>query len=189
MRARTEDAAAEGGLTVEADAGDEAAPATDMRVSLDEILSGPNAPASEQETSDRGAAGFIGVRTARLLQVSGRRAIVTLRGQRAPVDLMIADEVDPEIVGDALANDDLVLVERIPGEDPVVVGVLQTRRPREIRLHAATVHIEGDQEVSLRSGRSAVRIREGGDIEITGSRISAVSRGLFRIVGKLLRLN
>ncbi|MEZ4311015.1 MAG: hypothetical protein R3F14_23480 [Polyangiaceae bacterium] len=41
----------------------------------------------------------------------------------------------------------------------------------------------------LRAGRAALRLREDGDVELVGSRISAASRGLFRIVGRILRLN
>jgi hypothetical protein len=50
------------------------------------------------------------------------------------------------------------------------------------------VVLEGEREILLRSGRGAIRIREDGDIEVVGSRISAASRELFRIVGRLLRL-
>jgi hypothetical protein len=81
----------------------------------------------------------------------------------------------------------MVLVEE--GPPPLVVGVLQTRRPRELKLRAGTVTIEGEQEVLIRAGRAAIRLREDGDIEIVGSRISAASRGLFRLVGRILRLN
>jgi hypothetical protein len=93
------------------------------------------------------------------------------------------------VVEDARESGNLVLVELCEGEAPVVVGALQTQRPREIRLRGAVVHIEGEREVLLRSGRGAIRIREDGDIEVIGSRISAASRGLFRIVGRMLRLN
>ncbi len=56
-------------------------------------------------------------------------------------------------------------------------------------LVPATVHIEGEREVLLRPGSGAVRVREDGDIEIMGSRIGAASRGLFRLVGRILWLN
>jgi len=87
------------------------------------------------------------------------------------------------------ASGDSVLVEVAEGEAPLVVGVLHTRRPREIKLKAGIVEIEGEEEVVIRSGRGAIRIRADGDIEVVGSRISAASRGLFRIVGRMLRLN
>lgn len=134
-------------------------------------------------------AGAVGMRTAQVLSTAGRRALLRMRGARAEIEGEIAPEVDAEVIADACRDGDAVLVELGEGAAPVVVGVLQTRRPREIRLRAATVVIEGEQEVLLRSGRGAVRIREDGDIEVVGSRISAASRGLFRIVGRMLRLN
>jgi hypothetical protein len=70
-----------------------------------------------------------------------------------------------------------------------VVGVLQTRIPRELTLKADKIHIDARHELLLRSGRGAMRIRQDGDVELVGSRISAMSRGLFRLVGRVLRLN
>jgi hypothetical protein len=130
-----------------------------------------------------------GLRTAQVARVSGRRAFVVPRGAREPVEASIAEEVDPEVIEDALESGNAVLVEPGEGEALFVVGALVTRKPQEIRLKAATVHIEGEREVLVRSGRGAIRIREDGDIEVLGSRISAASRGLFRIVGRMLRLN
>ncbi len=97
--------------------------------------------------------------------------------------------MDPRVVADACANGDAVLVETVPGEEPAIVGVLLTQRPREVRLRARTIHIDGDEEVLVRAGGAAIRLRADGDIELVGSRVSAASRGLFRIVGRMLRLN
>ena len=41
----------------------------------------------------------------------------------------------------------------------------------------------------LRSGRAALRMRGDGDVELVGSRIATMSRGLYRLVGRVLRLN
>ncbi|AKT37020.1 hypothetical protein [Chondromyces crocatus] len=158
------------------------------QVSIEELLSDVPLPA-EASPPVALVAAPVGVRVARLLQVTGRVASLSLRGEAGPLEADIAPEVEVELVQDALVNGDSVLVEVGPGIAPLVVGVLQTRRPRELHLRAGTVHIEGDNEVVLRSGRGALRIREDGDIEVVGSRISAASRGLFRIVGRLLRLN
>ena len=49
--------------------------------------------------------------------------------------------------------------------------------------------IDAAEELVLRAGRAALRLREDGDVELVGSRISAASRGLFRLVGRILRLN
>jgi hypothetical protein len=129
------------------------------------------------------------IRTARVAGVTGRHAKIELRGMSAPIDAAIAPEVDPGVIADAVESGDTVLVETVPGAVPLIVGVLHTRRPRELKLRAGSIQIEGDEEVLLRSGRAAIRIRADGDIEVVGSRISASSRGLFRIVGRMLRLN
>lgn len=164
----------------------EAAPASAQApaVPLDEILPTPEGGVS---ASPRPLIG--GMRTARLAAISGRQAKIVLRGQAAPLEATIAPEVDPTVVADALGSGDSVLVELVEGERPLVVAVLHTQRPREIRLKATTIQIEGDEEVLVRSGRGAVRIRSDGEVEVVGSRISAASRGLFRIVGRILRLN
>ena len=52
------------------------------------------------------------------------------------------------------------------------------------------IALESEQEVLLRTAQSAMRLRaKDNEVEIVGSRINASARGLFRIVGRLLRLN
>lgn len=130
-----------------------------------------------------------GLRSARLVDAHGRRATVILRGEDEPCDVALDADVDAAVVREALEVGDRVMVE--PGEDGelVLVGVLRCRQPEKLRLVAPVVEIEADQELVLRSGKSALRLREDGEIEIVGSRISAASRGLFRLVGRMLRLN
>ena len=152
-------------------------------VALEEIVPTPAAASAPSPSAASG------MRTARVAGVSGRRAKIALRGQAEPVDAAVAPEVDPGVVADALASGDAVLVELCEGEIPLIVAALHTRRPREIRLKATTIQIEGEEEVLVRAGRGALRIRSDGEIEVVGSRISAASRGLFRIVGRILRLN
>jgi hypothetical protein len=94
-----------------------------------------------------------------------------------------------ELIARAMTNGDRVLVEITPGETPLVVGVVQTRFPEKLELKAQEIVIEAEREVLIRAGRSAVRLREDGDVELVGSRILTLSRGLFRIVGRVLRLN
>ncbi|MGK3992000.1 hypothetical protein [Sorangium sp. So ce1024] len=168
---------------------EDTAPAS--RLSIEDLLPESTSPQPAPGAPGDGpaAAPAIGTRTARVLDVAGRTATVLLRGATAPVEAELAPEVDPEVISDAQAIGDSVLVECCEGEAPLVVAALTTRKPRELRLHAATVHIEADEEVLLRSGHGAVRVRQDGDIEVIGSRISAASRGLFRLVGRVLRLN
>jgi hypothetical protein len=130
-----------------------------------------------------------GLRTARLRSYEGRDAAIAWRGQAALVNATIDDDVDLALMKRAVEEGDAVLVEVAPGAEPVIVGVLQTRLPSAIELRGETITIEAEREVLIRAGRSAVRLREDGDLEVVGSRISAVSRGLFRIVGRVLRLN
>lgn len=129
------------------------------------------------------------MRTARVLRVDGRSATIALRGGRAEVEAEIAPEVEVEVIEAACANGEAVLVEALPNSAPVIVAALHTRRPQEIHLKAENITVEGAREILLRAGRGAIRIREDGDIEVVGTRISAASRGLFRIVGRILRLN
>ncbi len=128
-------------------------------------------------------------RSAKIIRVAGRKATVTFRGDSTEFDVTIPSDVDPEFIAEAHAAGQNVMVEWTRGAEPVIVGVLQTRNPRELHLKAESIHIEGEREVLFKSGRGALRIREDGDVELIGSRISAASRGLFRIVGRLLRLN
>jgi hypothetical protein len=131
----------------------------------------------------------LGMRSARLVDTFGRRATVVLRGEDSPIDVEIDAEVDAVVVQAALENGDRVMVEPDERGELSVVGVLQCRRPEKLKITAETVEIEAEREVVFRSGKSALRLREDGEIDLVGSRISAASRGLFRLVGRMLRLN
>jgi hypothetical protein len=127
------------------------------------------------------------LRVARIVGVGGGAALIAWRGRDGRVTALVAPGVEMDLLEQTVEDGGMVLVE--DSSPPLVVGVLQTRRPRELKLSAETITIEGEREVLIRSGRAAIRLREDGDIEIVGSRISAASRGLFRLVGRILRLN
>jgi hypothetical protein len=127
------------------------------------------------------------MRTAQPLAID--RGLVLLRAGSTEAAAELAPHVSPEVVSLAIANGDAVLVECPPGETPRVVGVLQTRVPDQIVLRARAIQLDAEEEVLVRSGRAALRVRKDGDVELVGSRISAMSRGLFRLVGRMLRLN
>jgi hypothetical protein len=158
-------------------------------LSLEELVTEAAPSEGRGQAARRSAPLSPGLRTARLIALDGRTARVALRGAREEIAVPIAPEVEREILEDAAARKDAVLVEI--GEDggALVVGVLQTHRPSEIHVTGEKIVIEGSREVLLRAGRAALRLREDGDVELVGSRISAASRGLFRIVGRILRLN
>ncbi|MEM6791621.1 MAG: hypothetical protein AAF715_29150 [Myxococcota bacterium] len=128
------------------------------------------------------------VMTARPLAIEGR-AVTVVVGKSETI-AHLAEDVDAALVADALTDRQRVLIEVHPdGEHAAVVGVVQTQRPHHLRLEAGRVEVEGREELLLRSGRAAIRLRPDGDVELVGSRVSAVSRGLFRLVGRVLRLN
>ncbi|APR86861.1 hypothetical protein A7982_12210 [Minicystis rosea] len=129
------------------------------------------------------------LRTARVVAMSGGVVQIAYRGRGAPVAATLDEGVDRELVQRALAGNEAVLVEVDPEVGPVIVGVVQRRVADTLELKARKVVIDADEELLLRSGRGAMRIREDGDVELVGSRISTLSRGLFRIVGRVLRLN
>jgi hypothetical protein len=132
-------------------------------------------------------AGGGALRAARLIDVTKGVALIEWLGNKARLGATLTPGLEVELLEEVAELGGMVLVEE--GPPPLVVGVLQTRRPRELKLTAGTVTIEGEHEVMIRAGRAAIRLREDGDIEIVGSRISAASRGLFRLVGRILRLN
>lgn len=129
------------------------------------------------------------LRTARVVSIDGRKVKIAFRTGQGEVEAALAPDVERDFIEEAAQHRDAVLVEVDGHNEPVVVGVVQTRRPREVVVTGEKIVIEGSREVLLRSGRAALRLREDGDIEIVGSRISAASRGLFRLVGRILRLN
>jgi len=160
-------------------------------IRLEELVTGALAPDSEPEPAraPHRRASTPALRTARIVALDGRNARIAFRQSPAEVHASVALDVELELVEEAAAHKDAVLVESDGENEPVIVGVLQTRRPREVHVTGEKIVIEGSREVLLRSGRAALRLREDGDIEIVGSRISAASRGLFRLVGRILRLN
>lgn len=127
------------------------------------------------------------VRHLTALPVALEASRVTVRAGGRSQSVPLADGVSASLVRDAIAAGQRVLLERVGSAEPSVVGVIQTSS--RTKLSGAKIEIEGTEEILLRSGRAAVRMRADGDVELVGSRISAMSRGLFRLVGRVLRLN
>lgn len=176
------------------EASGESSPATSggPAISLEDLVSEMPAPAAEAKpvvAFTQRSALVPGLRTARVVSAEGRRATVAIRGAGETVAAAIAPEVEAELIAEAAANRESALVEIAEDGEVTVVGLVQTRRPRELHVKGDKVVVEGEREVLLRAGRAALRLREDGDVELVGSRISAASRGLFRIVGRILRLN
>lgn len=114
--------------------------------------------------------------------------VVTVRGG-AQIEAVLDETVDPELVARASRDGDRVLCEEDAEVGAVIVGVLQTRLPETLELKARNIVIDAESEVTIKSGKAGMRLREDGDVELVGSRITTMSRGLFRLVGRMLRLN
>jgi len=129
----------------------------------------------------------------RLVLVRGRRwqgeqLEVALRSGE-PFFAAVAAEVDRSFLNQALADGQMLLSEWPERGVPLIVGVVQHRPPSKVRLAADEIELDASRELLLRSGSAALRLRASGDVELVGSRISAVSRGVMRLIGRLLRLN
>jgi len=154
----------------------------------DPPVSRDHAAASAAASASDALAG-VAMRTALPVGVSGTAVMLKCRGVAEQVTAELGPGVAADVVNQAVRNGDAVVVECVAGMVPLVVGILQTQIPKELTLKADKLVLEGEQEVLIRSGRGALRIRQDGDVELVGSRIATMSRGLFRIVGRVLRLN
>lgn len=169
----------------------EPAPDDPLQDLLDQVAEAPVAAAEPAPREPLGEVKLdaVTMRSARPLGVRGRTVRLQCQGIAEEVLAELGVGVSGELVEQARRNGDAVLIEVVAGQPPLVVGVLQTQIPRELTLKAQKIHIEADEEVLVRAGRGALRIRQDGDVELVGSRIAAFSRGLFRLVGRALRLN
>ena len=155
-------------------------PTPEERAPIDDLLDVVDAPVPRRQPE--------GMRSATLVAVD-RMVQVRFRGRSEPVAAALAPGVDHALLRHALETGDAVLVECEPDAPPVIVGVLMTKLPRKLELKAEEIHIDAERELVLRSGRAALRMRQDGNVELVGTRISAASRGLFKLVGRMLRLN
>jgi hypothetical protein len=130
-----------------------------------------------------------GLHAAELIAQDNKRAQVRLSQEPAPRWIAIADYVEPALLAHASESRQRVLVESDGRGHLCVVGMLQTRIPEVTKLQGRTIEINATDSLTLKSGRAGLRFRADGDVELVGSRISAASRGLLRLVGKALRLN
>lgn len=177
----------------DADLGERATEPTDQAEehdrSIDRVLENVQLP-------DRGAPRREGprMRSATVTVHGGRGTglpasyVATVRGG-VDIEAFLDDGVDPALIAKAAESGDRVLLEEDADLGAVIVGVLQTRLPETLELKARNIVIDAENEVTIRSGKAGMRLREDGDVELVGSRIVTMSRGLFRLVGRMLRLN
>jgi len=171
----------------ERDAAPEEVEASDERIQalLDHVAPSEHSPQSTPTTG--GELAWDEVRHLTALPVALEEGLVTVRAAGRAQRVSLAEGVSASLIHDAITAGQRVLLERMGTAAPTVVGVIQTSA--RAKLSGTKVEIEASEELLLRSGRAAIRMRSDGDVELVGSRISAMSRGLFRLVGRVLRLN
>lgn len=131
----------------------------------------------------------VGLHAAEFLSRDNKRAHVRLSQEPNPRWVPIADFVEDSLLVHAQTTRQRVLVESDGRGHLCVVGMLQVRVPEVNHLTGRVIEISASESLTLRSGRAGLRLRADGDVEVVGSRISAASRGLLRLVGRALRLN
>jgi hypothetical protein len=146
-------------------------------------------PSTHQQAVDASAKSLSpGLHIGSLVSVTGRSAIVALDGREH--EAALAEHVEVEFLRAALDAAEPVLLQSVRGPGLTIMGVLQGLQGRfPSRLVGDRVLVTGESEVVVRSGKSALRLREDGVVDLIGARISASSRGLLRLVGRALRLN
>ena len=111
------------------------------------------------------------------------------RGDLVDTLVRIAPEVDRGLLELAARTGESVLVETGADGVPLVIGMLQTRPVGDLLLQATTITLAATKDITLVAGRAALRLRENGHVELVGTRISTISSGVLKLVGRLLRLN
>lgn len=100
--------------------------------------------------------------------------------------------VDPALLDEALVTGARVLVE-VAGE-PVIVGALATRRaltlaPDDtVHVRARAVTVDASEELLLRSPGAFLRMK-GGEVETYGQRVAHTARELFKVLGRMVKIN
>jgi hypothetical protein len=139
---------------------------------------------ARRSASDAPALAF-GLHIGMLRTITARVAVVSVEGR--DYEAVLAQHVDGDFLRAALEEAEPVLMQNGSNGELCIMGVLKGKFPS--RLVGDRVLVTGETEVVVRSGRSALRLREDGVVDLIGARISASSRGLLRLVGRALRLN
>ncbi|HSC89708.1 MAG TPA: hypothetical protein VLC09_20640 [Polyangiaceae bacterium] len=129
-----------------------------------------------------------GLRVARVTQLSGEDVRVEFVDDGRSGLAAGAAAVERALVERAIEDGSLALIDVSRGQ-MVLLGFLQTRLPTTSTLRGDRIEIEAEQELVLKSGRAALRLRSDGSVDLLGTRINAISRGVLRLLGRALRLN
>lgn len=127
-----------------------------------------------------------GIHAARVEGRAGARFQVrTLAGER--VVARLAEDVEEAFIEECLAERRTVLV--TPGEDgAVILGALQARRSAArddhdtVRLEGRRVELDATDGVSIRAGRSALRLDPQGTVRVVGQKMTMDIADVVRVL-------
>jgi hypothetical protein len=119
---------------------------------------------------------------------SSGTAMVRVLGATSDRTAQLAEHLEVGLVDAAIADRSLVLLVET-SEQLLMVGLVQTKLPQDTVIRGQNIVVEADEQLTLRSGRAAIQLRSDGSLEMLGTRIAATSRGVFRLIGRALRLN
>lgn len=134
-----------------------------------------------------------GVRVGTLAVVDAERGVWVSCGGDAPVEARSTVPLSPTLAGKRV----LLVHEEGAADRPIVIGVVQDApvirempaRGREVRIEGKALHLEGDEEVTLRCGKASITLQADGRIEIRGVEIVSRARGTHKVKGATVLIN
>lgn len=132
--------------------------------------------------------------SAPLLSVSDDGASATVRIGPEEHTVTVDPSVHVQVLRTALRSAERVIVQRDIG-GLSLVGALRTAptpgvdEGEDYHIQAKRVVIEGEYEVSLKSGKTGVFVRAMGQIESLAETITARASSVHKIIGRIIRLN
>lgn len=129
------------------------------------------------------------MRVARIVEVSGGRALVSFDGRVVPARSAMAGAPGDGLpwIGRAV----LVALEDGDPDLPVIVGVVSDTLPgtTTLALDADRVALEGREELVLRCGEASLTLRADGQVLVKGQRITSRAEETHKIRGATVQIN
>lgn len=139
------------------------------------------------------------VATGKIHQVFDNGEIwIQLDGEAAPkkAQLLTTGYVDLQLYQESTR----IFVQQLPGESPIIMGVLQERLPtlsalaedmQDLSVHAdgKRTTIAAKNEVELKCGKGSILLKKNGKVIIKGSEVISRSTGANKIKGASVNIN
>ena len=133
-----------------------------------------------------------GLHPARLEAKDGERFRARILGGSTVIAIP-GDDVESAFLDECLAEGRTVLISPSP-DGPTILGALQSKRAvardahDTVRVEGRRVEIEAEDGVSIRVGKSAVRLGPNGDVRVVGQKMTMDVAEVVRILAALCEL-